>query len=123
MVDSVALASENPLARLRSIPLFKDLAEADLERLTRGMTERPFRPGELAVREGDPGEELFFVIEGEFQVFLRQEALDFERELRRLGRGDYFGEIALITGSKRLASVRALTDGRALVLPRQHLLD
>ena len=123
-MDSQTLTgSTETFARLRAVPLLRDLADADLERLRRAMAERSLQPEEIVVREGDPGEELFIVLEGDFQVFVGQESLGFEKEVGRLGAGACFGEAALIRGGTRLASVRALTAGWVLVLGRQQLLE
>ena len=73
-MDSQTLTgSPEKFARLRAVPLFRDPADADLERLRRAMAERFLQPEEIVVREGDPGEELFIVLEGDFQVFVAQE--------------------------------------------------
>ncbi|MGE3809122.1 MAG: ATPase, T2SS/T4P/T4SS family, partial [Gemmataceae bacterium] len=114
---------ETTISRLRAVELFKEFPESELRQLATGFSERSFQKDEVVVREGDPGAELFIILEGDFQVFLRQESLGFEKELALLGPGGYFGEVALVAGGNRLASVRALTSGRALVLTRQHLLD
>ena len=117
------MSSEHQASQLRTIGLFKDLSDEQLQRLASGLSERTFQPGEIVVREGTSGEEAFLILEGEFQVFLSAPAFGVEKELRKAGPGDYFGEIALLTGKKRLASIRALTVGRALVLPKQQLFD
>ena len=116
-----ALETGTFLPRLRSVPLFHDLEESDLLRLLRGAKERLFQPGAMVIREGETSDECFLIVEGEFQVFLRQETLGLEKELRRLGPGAYFGELALLTGGKRLASVRALSAGRVLVVDQQQV--
>jgi CRP-like cAMP-binding protein len=111
------------LATFRSIPLLRDVPEAELRELAAAAAEREFRGGEIVVREGEPGDELFLILDGQFQVFVRQEALDFEKELARLGPGNYFGEISVLTGDQRLASVRALTDGRVAVVHQRQLVE
>jgi general secretion pathway protein E len=121
MLKQEELGTGSLLSRLRAVPVFRDLEEADLQRLLRGAKERQFQPGALVIREGDIGEEFFLILEGDFQAFLRQEILGLEKELRRLGPGDYFGEIALLTGGKRLASVRAISGGRVLVVDKRQL--
>jgi type II secretory ATPase GspE/PulE/Tfp pilus assembly ATPase PilB-like protein len=54
-------------------------------------------------------------------VILRQEALNFEKEIRRLGPGDYFGEVAILSGGQRTGNVRSLMAGRLLVLHQSDL--
>src|SRR5712692_7570925 len=65
------------------------------------MTKRHYMPGEIVIREGDIGHELFLVSEGEVKV---------ERsgaEVARLGPGEFFGELALMSGERRNATVIA----------------
>jgi putative ABC transport system ATP-binding protein len=65
------------------------------------MTRRQFMPGEVIIREGEVGEELFLISEGEVEI-------DREgREVARLGPGDFFGELALMSGNPRNANVVA----------------
>ena len=106
------------LDRLRSITAFSEMAPADLEQLRRDCRERTVQAGEWVFREGEPGEELFLVLTGEVLVFVTQRTLGIEKELRRLGPGDYFGEVSLLTGGTRTASVRAVHDTRLLALAR-----
>jgi type II secretory ATPase GspE/PulE/Tfp pilus assembly ATPase PilB-like protein len=117
------MGSDQILATLQSVSLFKELPESDLRSMVHRLVERTVQPDEIVVREGDHGDELFLIAQGEFQAFLRQPSLGLEKELRRLGPRDYFGEIALITGHRRMASIRALTHGRLFVLHRQDLHD
>ncbi|MBI4616577.1 MAG: Flp pilus assembly complex ATPase component TadA [Planctomycetes bacterium] len=108
---------------LRGVEPFAELEDEAVERLARALVEERFEAGSNVVREGDEGDRLFVVAQGEFQVYLRQESIGFEKELERLGPGGYFGEIALLTGRRRMASVRALTAGRAFALSRRDFED
>src|SRR6185436_13651240 len=67
-------------------------------------------------------DEMFLVDAGRFQVFVHQEGLGLERTLHVMEPGEFFGEIALLTGGRRTASVRAMSDGRLLVLARSHFI-
>ncbi len=115
--------STDLVSRMRVIGLFKEFNDETLQHLADGVRERIFKPGDLFFREGDPGEELYCVVDGELQMYVTQPALGLEREVRRIGPGGYFGEIAVLTGRPRLASVRALTAGRAWALSRSHLVE
>src|SRR5688500_13857043 len=108
---------------IRFIPAFRELDEADLGALGKALRERTVKAGEIVSRQGDIGHELFIIIEGDFQMYVRQEQLDFEKVLRRIGPGNYFGEIALLSGGPRTTSVRALTDGRIAALHQVALED
>jgi len=86
-----------------------------LARLTAGSAERAYGPGETIVRAGEPGEELYVILEGEVRV---------ERDgrtRRTLGAGDFFGEIAVLTGGIRTADVVAADAVRCLAVPRDLL--
>lgn len=96
--------------------MFSDLSKRHLQRLARDTDELSFAPGEAVVREGDLGETLFVVLEGEGKV---------TRGGRKVGTvvpGDFFGELAAIDAEPRTASVVALTSMRVLRLFRRHLM-
>ena len=106
---------------LRQIPLFAHFSPSELESLAGELEQRSYAAGDIVVRTGDRGQEMYIVLDGEFQVYLRSEALDVEREIRRMKPGQYFGEISLIAGVQRTASVRALVPSTALVMTRDVL--
>src|SRR5262245_61412390 len=103
-------------ALIRFIPAFRELEEADLTALGKAVQERSVKAGEIVAKQGEVGHELFIVLEGDFQMYVRQEQLDFERVLRKIGSGNYFGDVALLSGGPRTSSVRALTDGKVAAL-------
>src|SRR5215212_1387091 len=86
---------------LREIPLFADLAGRDLKRVADSMKEMSFAPGQEVVAQGKSGVGFFVILEGSARVSQRGE----DRGL--LTAGDYFGEMALIDGNDRMASVYA----------------
>lgn len=106
---------------LRVSALFADLPEDDLERLA-GMVE-PVRleEGEALLREGEPGDALYVVASGELEV-VRGNGAD-EVPLALVGPGSVQGEMALLEGLPRNATVRALGDVEALRLPRAALFE
>ena len=116
---------EQPLRRtkrqtataLNGVPLFAGLSKRHLQRLAGDTDELTFAPGEAIVREGDLGETLFVVLEGEGKVV---------RGSRKVGAvlpGDFFGELSAIDGAPRTASVVAVTRMRVLRLFRRHLMS
>jgi type II secretory ATPase GspE/PulE/Tfp pilus assembly ATPase PilB-like protein len=120
----MANAASQDLAHLiRFIPAFRELEEADLDALGKALRERPVKAGEVIAKQGEVGHELFIVLEGEFQMYVRQEQLDFEKVIRRIGSGNYFGEITLLSGGPRTSSVKACTDGRIAALHQIALED
>jgi signal transduction histidine kinase len=105
---------------LRAAPLFTGLADPDLERLAATAERQKLAPGELLIREGDPGDAMYVVVSGELEVTKRAGAT--EQPLARVGPGAIQGEIAALQGTERAASVRALTDVEVLRIPREGLL-
>jgi CRP-like cAMP-binding protein len=97
---------------LRTIPLFAGCSERSLEIIAGITREVAYPAGADLVREGDPGESLILIRSGEATV------TQAGRTLRRLGTGDFLGEIALIDGRPRTATVTALEPIEALVIDR-----
>ncbi len=102
------------LDELRKIPLFADLPEEDLERLYRMAETVSFPAGQLVLREGDQGDSLFVVLDGELEVTKRQGSQDVLLALYKPGQ--FFGEMALLEQAPRSASVRTLQESRLLVI-------
>ena len=86
---------------LRDVPLFADLSDRDLKRLADSMQELSYEPGKQVVAQGKGGVGFFVILEGTARVSQDGE----ERGV--LNKGDYFGEMALIDGDDRMASVHA----------------
>lgn len=89
---------------LRQVPLFSDLDNAELEQIARSMKQRTFSQGQEIAVEGESGVGFFVIEDGEAKVTVQGD------QVRRLGPGDYFGEVALITQGPRTATVTADTD-------------
>jgi CRP-like cAMP-binding protein len=102
---------------LRAIPLFEDLSEAGLEHVAACAGEIECEPGRVLALPGDPGSGMYVVLEGEVSVEIRG---GFHAEL---GPGSFFGEVALLVHSGRVARVRAATKARCLSIPRRDALE
>jgi uncharacterized membrane protein len=94
---------------LASIPLFEGLHRDDIEALARHLVERRYRPGDHVFEQGAPGEAMYFVAEGQLNIFLPGEASR-RVSLKDIGPGEYFGELALFDDQPRSASVLATSD-------------
>jgi CRP-like cAMP-binding protein len=95
---------------LRGVPLFADLSARDLKQLADSMSEKSFAAGNEVVSQGKGGVAFFVILEGTARVTQDGE------ERARLTAGDYFGEMALIDGDLRLASVHAEDDLRCATM-------
>lgn len=100
---------------------FPDLPPDLLEPLVRRVGEERFGRGEVVVAEGDPTEAFYVVAKGEAEVY--QIADGAEVYLRTLGAGEVFGEIGLMLGSPRTATVRAVTALEVVRLGREDFWD
>ena len=104
------------MLQLRRVPLFEMLSPEDLQRIASVAVERWFDEGAELVREGEPGDELFVIVEGRVRVVHRADD-GTERTLRTYGEGDHIGELAVLRARPRVATVVA--DGgsvRTLVI-------
>src|SRR3954452_21582303 len=99
---------------LREIPLFADLSNRDLKHLVKTMHEKSFAPGEAVVAEGDGGIGFFVVLGGHAKVIQGGE------ERGHLTAGDYFGEMALIDGDDRSATIIAEDDLQCAAMTMWH---
>lgn len=103
--------------RVRAIPLFGDLDAYDLAHVARWMEEVRAAPGELLIEQGSMPYELFVIEEGSVDVVRDGEPL------ATLGAGDVVGEIALLAQRRRMASVVARANVRALALSVEALQE
>ena len=111
---------EAPSDVLARVPIFVPLAPAELASLAQECARLDFGRGERIVHQGEPGDALYVVLEGTALVtFAADDGT--EREVARLGRGEFFGEMALLTGEPRTASVSAADDLTVLVIDRSAL--
>jgi CRP-like cAMP-binding protein len=98
---------------LAHVPLFSHLSRRQLKRIADSATEERYMEGARIVREGDEGDSFFVIIEGEARVTDRN-----GKTVNELLPGDFFGEISLLDGGVRTATVSSETPMRMLVLKR-----
>ena len=89
---------------LKKVPLFSGLDNRELQQIANSMRERRVAAGDVVLEQGAGGAGFFVVDEGEADVSVDGSSVG------TVGPGDYFGEIALLTGSDRTATVTARTD-------------
>jgi len=108
-----AMATDEKLELLKTVPMFAMCNPREVERLGMLVDEVDLPGGRVLFKQGDTAHELFIVVSGQVRV---------ERDgkvLANSGPGEFFGEIALIAGGPRTATVTCVTDCRLLVLGRR----
>lgn len=101
--------------------LFKSLDDAGREHLLESGFVMRFDAGDMILREGDRGETMYLVMEGTVRVETRS-ATNNALQLADLGRGACVGEVSVLTGSPRTATVTALTPVTAVTFARHRIL-
>lgn len=103
--------------KLDSIPLFSGIPAEELVSVLTAVKPLRVAAGQVVVREGESGDTLYLIVQGTLRVSTKgQEGEDVA--LAALGAGDFFGEVALLTGRPRTATVSALTEAELLALDR-----
>ena len=118
----IALREQNEPAEvmfLRMIDLFCTLNEAELRRICAEMRPRLLKSGVPVVRQGQSGESLFIVHEGLLKVTIEND--HGATEVGRVRPGQFFGEMSLMTGAPRSATVTAMVDSKAYEIGRDVL--
>ena len=98
-----------------SIPIFNALTNNQKETLVHSLTSHDFSPGSFIVNEGDPGDLLYIIKEG--VVIVTQN----NKEVRKMTKGFYFGEQALLYSMARTASVIAVDNVKCVAISGQEL--
>jgi small-conductance mechanosensitive channel/CRP-like cAMP-binding protein len=107
-----AEARETPAERLeralRTVDLFRPLSDAELRKVMARTRPLHYAAGERVIEEGTPGDSFFIIDQG--QVLVSKRMGGAPREIARLMEGQFFGEMALLTGERRSATIEAATD-------------
>jgi len=101
-------AEKDIFTLLRSVPIFEELNRRDLRALERILHRRKYAAGEYVFREGDPGLGMYIIEHGEVSIVSESRS----REISRLHKGDFFGEMALFNDMPRNASAIAYEETR-----------
>ena len=102
---------------LRLVPLFRGMTDRSFDAIANLASETNYGAGDVLVRQGEPGHEFVIIVTGRARV---------ERDgksIRELGPGDFLGEISLVDGSPRTATVTALDPIHAVTVQRDGFLD
>ncbi len=107
---------------LQEIPLFSEMDDQEVAGIRAIMDEMKFRAGQIIIREGDVGD-LFYVITKGYAEILIHDADGSEVLLHKVGPGDFFGELSMLTNEPRTARVRAVESLTTLVLERDEFFE
>jgi CPA1 family monovalent cation:H+ antiporter len=111
-----------PLEFLRTIAFFQDIPMEDIANIAVRMKVENFAEGSIVLRQGEPGDHIFFISHGVVRVLrVSRSELGVERDLATLMAGDYFGEDALLRREPRNATVTAVTECTFYKLHREDL--
>ncbi|MDD9904996.1 MAG: mechanosensitive ion channel family protein [Rhodospirillaceae bacterium] len=106
---------------LDRVDLFASLEMEEKNALAAKLEQRQVRPGQQIVQQGAEGSSLYVVAEGLMEVRVRFEEDGPERKVAQVGPGDFFGEMSLLTGAPRSATVITLTDSVIYKIEKMHL--
>jgi CRP-like cAMP-binding protein len=112
-VESPAMVVDRRVESLRRIGMLAMLGDTQIAQLAEENQERVYAAGEPVIRQGDAGDSLFVIMSGRVEVTARQADTPAVR-LAMLEAGDYFGEMSLMTGAARSATVTAVVETRLL---------
>ena len=102
---------------LRKSPLFQGLSDEELQQLMDMAESVPLRAGEILIKQGEPGDSAYVVINGEFEVQKQSGQSLIKIDVRNPG--DVVGEMALLSRAPRSATLTAKTDGEVLRIPQE----
>lgn len=107
-------------APMVATPLFPDFSKEELAAVIKGLQLVSFEAGDVVVAEGEPGDSLFIISTGTIKAWVRDPQGAYKR-VRTLLEGDFFGEISILSGKPRSATVTAATRLELLELDRASL--
>jgi hypothetical protein len=110
------------IMHLRRIQIFEGLSVTELAAVASVTDEIVFQPGKTVIKEGEPGETMYLMMEGEVSVN-KSHGEGREIELDRISAGDYFGEMALFEDIPRSATIRTEKESRLLVLHKREFAE
>jgi len=118
--DSIPLTDK--ILHLKHIEIFADLSVNELAAVASVTQESFFDEGDIVFREGEHGDTLFLIVDGDVAV-VKDCNVDKAIELDRIGAGDYFGEMALFGDDRRSATIQVKNNARFLTLNKQELQE
>lgn len=112
-------AKMDRISSLKNTELFKALEDEDIEKLSNRLKERVYPPNTAIVREGASGDSMFIIKNGNVEIRKKEKNLGVDLAIAALGTGACFGEMALLTGKPRSATVIAVGATEVFVLEKK----
>ncbi len=109
------MATGSDTENLARLALFADLPRPQLERIAHSYHEDVFAEGQHVLRQGMGGTGLYVILDGEAIVRIG------DKEIARLGRGEFFGDVSALTGDPPTTDIVATSPLRCLVIPREEV--
>jgi small-conductance mechanosensitive channel/CRP-like cAMP-binding protein len=124
--ESVKRVRQAEIARfeeiLRGVEIFAPLSDTEVRRICERLTLIRFADGETLVRQGEPGDSFGIIVDGEVSVVVRDDE-GHSTEVARLGDGSVYGEMSLLTGAPRNATLTALRDTQVLIVGKAQFAE
>jgi small-conductance mechanosensitive channel/CRP-like cAMP-binding protein len=114
---------DHRMAALAHVDLFTPLTDDERRFLAQRLRESPYAAGEVMTRQGDDSACLYIITKGAAEVHLGVRGAAQSSTLAQLGPGQFFGEMGLMTGDRRAASVVAVTDVTCLRVDKEDFID
>jgi cAMP-dependent protein kinase regulator len=118
--EDEAAEEDSQSKELRASALFGSFSTAALEEILSSTLLRSYEEGDIIVTEGEQGSSLFLLVTGEVKVFTRGERGE-HLPLAELGPGDFFGEVSLLSGKPRTATITAKSEVSAIELAKEEV--
>jgi len=114
-------AGEEAPSEVIETPLFKGFSQEELVAVMQGLKLLTCEPGDIVITEGDVGDSLFILTKGTVKTFVKNPGGAGQRQVRTMSDGAFFGEISILSGKPRTATVTAATPCELLELDRATL--
>ena len=105
--------------RLNNLSIFAPLSDEEIEKLANASKSRIYAPGESIVRRGEEGHSMYVIIRGGVKVQIPEN--DYQKTIGTLRENDFFGEMSLLTGEPRTATVIATEESEVLRIDKEGL--
>ena len=127
MIKCICIDEENMLSEiekiicLKKVPIFENLTEEELFALSRIALEKDYKPGETILKEGEPGHELYIIVDGEVEIIKERDGNKIS--LATIGPFNYLGEMSIFDNQPHSATAIPARNTQAMVLPEEAFRD